>query len=192
MLIGSWSSKAQGQQTDAPKLHHNQFDNVYLNSRSLMTGGTVTLGPVKLFAGYQHLSAPNASNAGVYGAAGTPTALPDGVSLPTSVNHEWLGANWQVTPATALSGAVYHANANNGNATMYTLGGTYNLSQRTFLYSEVGYMRNSSTSNIGLGNGYSDPYGANINNDPASGSTSTAPNYGHSQEGVFAAIVTAF
>jgi predicted porin len=174
---------------------NGQFDNVYLNSRSLMTGGTFAFGAFKIYGGYQHLNAPDASNVGVYGTAGTPTRLPDGVSLPTSVNQEWLGAAWQVNPAAALTVAVYHANANNGNgnATMYTLGGTYNLSKRTFLYSEVGYIHNSSTSNIGLSDGFSDPYGANINDDPASGnSSSTAPDYGHSQTGVFAGIVTIF
>jgi predicted porin len=173
---------------------NGEFDNVYLNSRSIMAGGTYSIGPVKLYAGYQHLSAPDASNVGVFGTGGTPTALPNGVSLPTAVDHEWLGAAWQVTPATGLTAAVYHANANNGNgnATMYTLGGTYNLTKRTFLYSEAAYLHNSSTSNIGLGDGYTDSYGANINDDPASGSTSTAPNFGHSQEGIYAGIVTTF
>lgn len=174
---------------------NGQFDNVYLNSRSILAGGTFTFGPVKVYAGYQHLNAPDASNVGVYGTAGTPTALPGGVSLPTSVNHEWLGAAWQATPAALLTAAVYHANANNGNgnATMATLAGTYNLSKRTFLYTEFGYLHNSSTSNIGLGNGYGDPYGANINNDPVTGNAgSTAPDYGHSQTGVFAGIFTSF
>jgi hypothetical protein len=45
-------------------------------------------------------------------------------------------------------------------------------------------VHNNSTSNIGLGDGYTDWYGANIKDDPASGGTSTAPNFGHSQEGI--------
>jgi len=173
---------------------NGEFDNVYVNSRSILAGGQFTVGPVKVYTGYQHLGAPNASNLGVYGAGGSPTTLPGGVSLPTAVDHEWLGALWQASPATAFTLAVYHANANkgNGNATLYTLGGTYNLSKSTFFYAEAGYVHNSSTSNIGLGDGYSDPYGANINNDPASGSSSTAPNYGHGQEGVFAGIMKKF
>ena len=172
---------------------NGEFSNVYVASRSVLAGGTYAIGPVKLYAGYQHLSAPDASNSGYFGTS-APTTLPAGVSLPTAVDHEWFGAAWQATPFVTLTGAVYHANANNGNgnATMYTLAGTYHLSARTFLYSELGYIHNSSTSNIGLGNGYSDPYGANINNDPVNGSTNTNPDYGHSQFGMFAGIMTQF
>src|SRR5258708_2018185 len=54
---------------------NGQFSNVYLTSRAALAGGNVTLGPVKLYAANQPLSAPNASNAGYYGTA-APTALP--------------------------------------------------------------------------------------------------------------------
>ncbi|SOE97353.1 Outer membrane protein (porin) [Burkholderia sp. D7] len=170
---------------------NGQFSNVYLTSRSIFTGGSFALGPVKLFAGYQHLSAPDASNAEYFGTSAA-TALPAGVSLPTTVNHEWVGAQWGATPATFLTGAVYHANANNGNgnATMYTLSGAYLLSKRTRLYTELGYLHNSATSNLGLNSGV---YGANVNNDPLNGNpASTNPNFGHSQVGVFAGIATQF
>jgi predicted porin len=174
---------------------NGKFSNVYLASRNFLAGGVFTFGAVKVYAGYQHLSAPDASNAGVYGTAGVPTTLPAGTSLPTAVDHEWLGAAWQVTPAASLIAAVYHANANNGNgnATLSTVSATYNLSKRTFLYSAIGYLYNSSTSNIGLGNGYADPYGANLNDDPTTGKVgSFSPNYGQSQTGVFAGLMTAF
>jgi predicted porin len=170
---------------------NGQFSNVYLASRSILTGASYVIGPVTAYVGYQHLSAPDASNAGYFGTA-TPSALPSGASLPTAVNHEWLGAIWQATPAVAVSGAVYHANANrgNGNATLYTLGANYSLSKRTLLYTELGYVRNSSTSNLGLDSGL---YGANSNNDPVNGSTSsTNPDYGKSQFGVIAGVATQF
>ncbi|CAE6702292.1 porin [Paraburkholderia aspalathi] len=170
---------------------NGQFSNVYLASRSILTGLTYAFGPVTGYIGYQHLSAPNASNAGYFGTA-TPSALPAGTSLPTAVNHEWIGAIWQTTPALAITGAVYHANANNGNgnATLYTLGANYSLSKRTLLYTELAYVRNSSSSNISLDSGL---YGANINNDPVNGSTSsTNPNYGKSQFGVIAGLATKF
>ncbi|CAB3798445.1 porin [Pararobbsia alpina] len=174
---------------------NGEFDNVYVNSRSLMAGMNYSVGPVKVYVGYQHLAAPQASNQGYFG-SDTPTALPGGVTLPTALDHEWLGALWQATTAASFTAAVYHANANNGNgnATLFTLGGTYALSKRTFLYSEVGAVRNSSTSNVGLGDGYTDPYGANVNDDPASGASNfrTNPNYGGTQTGVFAGIVTQF
>jgi len=170
---------------------NGQFSNVYLASRSILTGATYAFGPVVAYIGYQHLSAPNASNAGYFGTA-TPTTLPSGTSLPTAVNHEWIGAIWQTTPAFSITGAVYHANANhgNGNATLYTLGTNYSLSKRTLLYTELGYVRNSSTSNLGLDSGL---YGANINNDPvSSAASSTNPNYGKSQFGVIAGIAHQF
>jgi predicted porin len=170
---------------------NGQFSNVYLASRSILTGATYAFGSVLLFLGYQHLSAPDASNAGYFGTATAP-ALPGGTSLPTAVNHEWLGAIWQTTPALAVTGAVYHANANhgNGNGTMYTLGANYSLSKRTLLYSELAYLHNSSTSNLGLDSGL---YGPNSNNDPVNGSpTSNNPNYGKSQFGVITGIATRF
>jgi predicted porin len=170
---------------------NGQFSNVYLTSRSILTGLTYAFGPVTAYLGYQHLSAPDASNAGYFGTA-APSALPPAASLPTTINHEWVGAIWQTTPALAITGAVYHANANNGNgnATLYTLGANYSLSKRTLLYTEFGYVRNSSTSNLGLDGGL---YGANINNDPVNGSaSSTNPNYGKSQFGVIAGLATRF
>lgn len=164
------------------------FNNVYSASRDILAGGTYVIGPVKLYAGYQHLSAPNATNASV---GVTDASQPAGVSAPTSVNHEWFGAAWQINTPTQVTAAVYHANANNGNgnATLFTLAGTYALSKRTFVYTEAGYVHNSSTSNINLGNG---PYGNN-NFDPATGTSSNSnPNYGHSQTGVFAGIMHSF
>jgi predicted porin len=170
---------------------NGQFSSVYVASRSILAGGTYTLSQVKIFAGYQHLSAPNASNEGYFGTA-TPTAQPAGVSLPTAVDHEWVGATWQASVATSLTGAVYHANANkgNGNATLYTLAGTYDLSKRTFLYAELAWIHNSKTSNLGLSGG---GYGANINNDPVNGSVdNTNPDYGHGQFGAGTGIVMQF
>lgn len=170
---------------------NGKFSNVYLASRSIFAAGSYVWGPVTLYAGYQHLSAPDASDAGYFGTS-APTALPAGASLPTVVDTGWVGAQWAVTPATYITGAVYHANANNGNgnATMYTLSGAYLLSKRTRLYTELGYLHNSSTSNLGLNGG---AYGANINDDPVNGGiSSTNPNYGHGQFGVFAGIATQF
>jgi predicted porin len=164
-----------------------KFDNVYQFSRSAIAGGTLTWGPLKGYLGYQHLSAPDATYTS-YGI--TPGSLPGGATPATQVNHEWLGLAWQVNAAAAITGAIWHANANNGNgnATMYTLAGTYNLSKRTFLYTELAYVANSKTSNVGLGNGYSDPYGPNTNQ----GGTSSAPNYGGGQFGAIAGIMTQF
>ena len=168
---------------------NGKFSNLYVSSRSVTAGGTYTWGPVKAYVGYQHLSAPDASAAG-YGV--TPGALPSGVTVPTAADHEWVGLGYMPNPFVNVTAGVYHTNANNGNgnATMYTLGASYNLSKRTFLYTELAYLHNSSTSNIGLGNGYADPYGPNGNQGGSAGSI--APNYGHSQFGVVSGIMTTF
>lgn len=170
---------------------NGRFSNVYSASRSISAGGTFQAGSLKFYAGYEHLSAPDASNFGYFGNA-APTTLPSGVTLPTAVDHEWAGATWQVNPAATLTGAVYHANANhgNGNGTLFTLAGTYNLSKQVLLYSELGYLTNSSTSNLGLDGG---GYGANTVDDPVSSSASTSnPRYGHRQFGAFAGLAYKF
>ena len=165
---------------------------MYLASRSILTGANYAIGPVVAYLGYQHLSAPNASDAGYFGTA-TPSTLPAGTSLPTAVESRVAWAqSGTTTTALAVTGAVYHANANrgNGNATLYTLGTNYSLSKRTLLYTELGYVRNSSTSNLGLDSGL---YGANTNDDPTNSSaSSTNPNYGKSQFGVIAGVATQF
>ncbi|AQV99137.1 porin (plasmid) [Cupriavidus necator] len=169
---------------------NGKFSNVYVSSRSVMVGGTYIWGVLQAYVGYQHLSAPDASFAG-YGL--TPGALPSGVSgVPTAVDHEWFGVGYRAHPLLNLTAAVYHANANNGNgnATMYTLGGTYSLSKRTFLYTELAYLHNSSTSNVGLGNGFLDPYGPNRTQGGATGNV--GPNYGHSQVGLIAGMMSIF
>jgi predicted porin len=92
-------------------------------------GGTCTIDKMKLFAGYEHLSA-----------ADDPVATD-----ATKLNHYWIGANYAITPALILVGAVYHANLNNngGGANLFLVGANYNLSKRTLLYADIGTMRNS-------------------------------------------------
>jgi predicted porin len=172
---------------DEVRAGDGSFNNVYSASRSILAGGTYVIGPVKLYAGYQHLSAPDATNASMHV---NPAFQPGGTSAPTNVNHYWLGAGWQVNTPLNITAAVFHASANNnnGNATLFTLGGTYSLSKRTFLYTEAGYVHNSSTSNIGLNNGTYGP-----NNDPSNNSQGlNNPNYGQSQTGVFAGVMHMF
>ncbi|RKP57774.1 porin [Pararobbsia silviterrae] len=100
------------------------------------------------------------------------------------------------TAAAAIMAGYYHANANhgNGNANLFTLATTYSLSKSVSLYSELGVVLNSKTSNVGLNDRYTDPYGANVADDPASGSANfrTSPDYGASQIGLIAGIVKRF
>lgn len=98
---------------------------------------------------------------------------------PTTLDHEWSGLTWQATPAAALIAAVSHVNGNNGagNATLYSVGGSYNLSKRTLVDIQVASVRNSKTAN----------YGLNANN-PGTSVGGDNPLPGHSQSGVYAGI----
>ena len=170
---------------------NGQFSSVYAASRETMLGGTYTWGPLKAYIGYQWLRAPQATLANQSVTTGTVTgSLPAGITgAPTTVNHEWAGLSYTASPFVTVTGAIYHANANNGNgnATMYTLAGAYNLSKRTFLYTELAYVTNSATSNIGVGNG--SYYGPNT---AQGGANTNAPDYGKSQFGAIAGIMHQF
>jgi predicted porin len=103
------------------------YSDIYNTSEEFTLGGTLTLGPAKLFATYQNLSAPDA-------AAGA----------PTKAKHYWLGVNYQATPALQLIGAAFHVAPNNGadSANLYAIGANYSLSKRTLLYTTVGTVQN--------------------------------------------------
>jgi predicted porin len=101
---------------------------------------------------------------------------------------EWGGVTWQATPAAALIAAAYHVNANNGggNATIYTLGGSYNLSKRTLFDIQIATVRNSKTANFGLDANNEGPGGLN------NGTLNENPEPGHGQTGVYAGIQHSF
>ena len=140
-------------------------------SREYTVMANVFLGPFKVQGGYQAIRTSGMN--GAFTIAGQPTTL----------DHEWGGITWQATPAAALIAAVYHVNANNGggNATLYTLGGSYNLSKRTLLDFQVATVQNSKSANFGL----------NANN-PGLGADTGNPLPGHSQTGVYAGIQHSF
>lgn len=114
---------------------NGQYSDLFVSSKELTLGGTLTINNLKLFAGYENLRAPSAAA----GAA-------------DRANHYWLGANYQVSPALTLIGAAYHVNVNGGvgSANLFVVGGNYNLSKRTLLYATVGTVRNSATSNFSV------------------------------------------
>ncbi|PUA18870.1 porin [Glaciimonas sp. PCH181] len=120
---------------DTARDPNGKFVNVYDTSKELILGGVWTIDKLRLFAGYENLSAPDA-----------PTNAPD------KVNHYWLGANYQITPALTLIGSVFRVNANNGggNANLLMGGVTYSLSKRTMLYASLGTVRNSSNANFSV------------------------------------------
>jgi predicted porin len=125
---------------------------------------------------------------GAYQAIRTSSAASDAGESPTSLDHEWGGVTWQATPAAALIAAVYHVNANKGqgNATIFTIGGSYNLSKRTLLDIQIATVRNSNTANFGLDANAEGPGGT------TSAGYNENPLPGHSQSGVYAGIQHSF
>jgi predicted porin len=156
---------------------NGQLDNPFTASREYFVGANLFLGQFKVQAAYT----AERTSGGVITPAGSPSA-------PTTADMEWGGVTYQATPAAALIAAVYHVNTNNGggNATIYTVGGSYNLSKRTLFDIQIATVRNSSTANFGL----------DANNEGPGGLTDGAfnenPVPGHSQTGVYAGIQHSF
>ncbi|WGY73527.1 porin [Burkholderia cepacia] len=141
------------------------LDDPFRFSREYFVGLNVFLGQFKIQGAYQ--ASRTSAGSGV------------ATGAPTTTTQEWGGLTWQASPALAVIGAVYHVNANNsgGNATMYTVGGSYNLSKRTLLDLQIATVRNSKSANFAL------------NANSAGTATSTDnPLVGHSQSGVYAGI----
>jgi predicted porin len=104
----------------------NGYSSLYGHSKHLVLGGVATLGPAKLFASYEQLSAP------------------DVTSGPDKAKQYWLGARYQVSNPLTLIAAAYHTTVNNdgGSANLFMLGAEYSLSKRTLLYASVGRVMN--------------------------------------------------
>ncbi|MBB5497315.1 porin [Paraburkholderia sp. MM5384-R2] len=148
---------------------NNTSNGVFAASREYSALLNVFLGQFKIQAAYQAVRS-----------AGATGVLP---GQPTTLDHEWGGVTWQATPAAALIAAVYHVNGNNGagNATIYTIGGSYNLSKRTLLDLQAATVRNSRNANFGL----------NANNAGFAAATDN-PLQGRQQSGVYAGIQHSF
>ncbi|XDJ36520.1 MAG: porin [Burkholderia sp.] len=141
-----------------------KLNDVFNYSHEYFTGADVFLGQFKLQAAYQtsHADGGPVANKGI-----------------TTTQQAWGGVTWKATPSAALIAAVYHVNANNGggNATIYTIGGSYNLSKRTQLELQAATLRNSKAANFGL------------NANPAGMGVSTGnPKASNSQTGIYASI----
>ncbi|MFM0175585.1 porin [Paraburkholderia sediminicola] len=141
--------------------------NPYSFSREYTAAANIFLGQFKLQAVYQ--------------ASRTSHAVTDpGANQPsTSTDLEWGAVTWQATPAAVLIAAVYHVNANHGggNGSMYTVGGSYNLSRRTLLTFQLATVQNSKTANFSL-----------FANGAGTSAASGNPLVGHSQSGAYAGI----
>jgi len=140
----------------------NDAQGIFAYSRDYMAMLNLFLGPIKVQGGFEALR-----SSGLTGL---------GPNQPSTLNQEWGGITWQATSAAALIAAAYHSNGNNGsgNATLYTIGGTYNLSKRTMIGMQLATVRNSSNANFGLN-------ANNFGTSPATGN----PLPGRSQSGAY-------
>ncbi|GAB5100579.1 porin [Caballeronia sp. LP006] len=165
-LLGGAYNAVNGGAANADQSNGN---GVYAYSREYTAMFNVFLGQFKIQGAYQAIRS-----------SGMTGQLP---GQPTTLDHEWGGVTWQATPAAALIAAVYHVNGNNGagNANIYTIGGSYNLSKRTLLDIQVATAQNSKAAN----------YGLNANN-YGTGTATDNPLPGHSQTGVYAGIQHSF
>jgi predicted porin len=164
-LLGIYDEKRNPQ--------NGKLDDVYNYSRGYTAAINVFLGAFKASAGYQQFHADSAP------------AANDGV---TTLGQAWGGVTWQATASASLIGAVYHVNANStgGNATIYTVGGKYNLSKRTSLDTQIAMVRNSKSANFGLEANPAGPGG------PSTSGLNDNPAYGHSQVGMYVGMQHAF
>lgn len=134
---------------DVARDANGRFSDLYTTSRNLTLGGTITLSALKLFAGYEQLSAPD-SAAGV----------------PNKARQYWMGARYKVSGPLTLIGAGYRTTVNNGggSANLFMAGADYALSKRTLLYASVGNVRNGGNANFSV---------ETTNNNPAPGGSQT-------------------
>jgi len=131
---------------DVQRDANGQYSSLYANSKDLILGGTLTIDKLKLFTGYENVSA---------------SAVTSGA---TKISQYWLGANYEVTPALTLIAAAYRNNVNAGvgSSSLFMLGANYSLSKRTLLYASVGTLHNSAASNFTIETG-TGATGANMN-----------------------------
>jgi predicted porin len=152
-----------------------RMSNVFTSSREYFVGTNVRVSKFTIQGAYTHLSAPD-----------TPAGLAD------HADYYWLGATWDATHQLAVTAAAFYIHMGDGggdashdpagHATMFVLGSTYHLSQRTFLYGTVAYVRNSSQSNFSL----------LANARDATGSANTNPLPGESQTGAYVGVMHLF
>jgi predicted porin len=114
-----------------------QLSSLFQYSKEYTAGGTWKLDNLKLFAGYQHQTAPD---------------MVASIGNPDKANLFWLGAQYQITPALTLIPAVFHTelNQDTGGASLFMLGANYHLSKRTILFASVGTLRNSALSSFAI------------------------------------------
>lgn len=120
--------------------------NLYSASREGIVGATLDLKPVKFFAGFEDLEAPDGTKAKGGSVITNPGAkYPVGTVYATHAYQSWVGAAFQATPNLVVRGAWYHTAVNDqgGNANLITGGVEYSISKNVMLYLTLGNVSNS-------------------------------------------------
>jgi predicted porin len=130
--VGVVYDKARGANANASPAA--TLDLAHIKEQRLTVGGSYSMGPAKLFAGYRwyHADAPlNDLRSNLY----------------------WLGLGYQATPALSLTGAAYYQQFKNttmGNPWLFVASADYRLSKRTDAYLNVAYAKNRRGSSLGV------------------------------------------
>jgi predicted porin len=104
---------AQAQAATAFALGTGQVAGTVSDNTVFQVGARYTIGPWKLFAGYEHLDLANPNNplaAGAFVEGGFILTNPNNTNFPNDkiLQTAWIGAKYSVTPALDITGAYYH------------------------------------------------------------------------------------
>ncbi|MBW8720862.1 MAG: porin, partial [Polaromonas sp.] len=88
------------------------FTDVFNTSKETIVGGTYKIGPAKLYAAYDYITAPEAA-----------------LTAASQLKHAWVGVRYDVTPALTLIGTVFHVKSDRvaGKATLGMVGADYSM-----------------------------------------------------------------
>jgi predicted porin len=104
---------AQAQAATAFALGTGQIAGTVSDNTVFQVGARYTIGPWKLFAGYEHLDLANPNNplaAGAFVEGGFILTNPNNTNFPNDkiLQTAWIGAKYSVTQAFDITGAYYH------------------------------------------------------------------------------------
>jgi predicted porin len=104
---------AQAQAATAFALGTGQIAGTVSDNTVFQVGARYTIGPWKLFAGYEHLDLANPNNplaAGAFVEGGFILTNPNNTNFPNDkiLQTAWIGAKYSVTSALDITGAYYH------------------------------------------------------------------------------------
>jgi len=168
----TWEVRAVYDQVNNP---NGQKDNLFVASSGLFLGAMARFGPALVQATYSRYWAPDTAP-----------------GLSKTADFYWTGVTYDITPRLHTTGAVYYINIGPGkwtadhdgagHATMLGLGGTYDLSKRTFLYATYAHVFNSAQANFSVF----------PTNTGLTGGTGFSPAQGQGQNGFYAGMMHSF